>query len=338
MRPLLLPANRSPSLHRGSGRLAAFRGLPDDDRLAEEWLASTTPRSGQAPAGLTVLPDGRLLRAAIAADPFGWLGLDHLERHGPDPAMLLTLVDAGGRTPLHVHPGRDVPCRRPAPSAGGTAAWVVVEAEPDAAVQLGFRREVDAGELACWVEGQQVESMLSATNRVPVQAGDALLCPAGVPHAVGPGVLLLEFREATDLSVLLERAGPGDDGPGGGHLGLDRDAALAAVDRGRWAADRIAAELRGPAAGRPVRDGVRSLLPPAADGAFRAERVQASPRVLLDAGFAVLVILAGSGLLAWAADDDLLEVSAGDAVLVPHAAGAYRIEGPLTAIRCRPAA
>ena len=46
--------------------------------------------------------------------------------------------------------------------------------------------------------------MLAALHEVPVQAGDAVLVPAGTLHAIGGGILLLELQEPTDLSVLVE--------------------------------------------------------------------------------------------------------------------------------------
>ncbi len=114
---------------------------------------------------------------------------------------------------------------------------------------------------------QDVERLLAATNRVPVAAGDALLCPAGMPHAIGAGILLLELQEPTDFSVLLEWEGfalTADDAT----LGLPLDVALECVDRGRCGPERLA-QLRG----RP--DAVGSLLPAEADGFFVAERVGA---------------------------------------------------------------
>ena len=113
-------------------------------------------------------------------------------------------------------------------------------------------------------------------------AGDAIFVPAGTPHAIGEGILMVEVQEPTDLSVLLEWDGfelTEDDG----HLGLGWDTALEALDRSAWDEARVDA-LRGPGAGR-------SLLPPAADPWFRAERVRGGDE--LDAGFSILVGLAG---------------------------------------------
>ncbi|MDI5941475.1 carbohydrate kinase, partial [Micromonospora sp. DH15] len=199
---------------------------------------------------------------------------------------------------------------------GKTEAWVIVSARPDAYVHLGFARDVAADELAGWVAGQQVDRMLAATNRIPVAAGDAILCPAGLPHAIGDGILLVEVQEPTDYSVLLEYEGFGLTE---GHLGLGYDLALSCVDRGAWTPARLAG-LRG--------DGAR-LLPEAADEFFAAHRVRGGDR--LAQGFAVLVVVAGAGRLTGERDD--VPVRRGDTLLVPYAAGPLRLDGAVEAIR-----
>src|SRR5918999_1101721 len=96
----------------------------------------------------------------------------------PDTGILVKLLAAGQRLPLHVHPDRHFAHEHLASPYGKTEAWVIVSAEPDAVVHLGFARDVSPGELAAWVREQDVDAMLAATNRVPISAGDALLCPA----------------------------------------------------------------------------------------------------------------------------------------------------------------
>src|SRR5206468_12724416 len=54
---------------------------------------------------------------------------------------------------------------------GKTEAWFVLEAEPDAAVHLGWREDVDPAELAERRDRQDSAWMLSRMNRVPVRAG-----------------------------------------------------------------------------------------------------------------------------------------------------------------------
>jgi mannose-6-phosphate isomerase len=318
MEPVLLAANLPSTFYRGSGGIARFRGSPDLPPRPEDWVASTTTRFGSSSAGLSALPSGRLLRDAIADSPERWLGPAHVDRYGADPAILVKLLDAGERLPVHVHPDRRFATAHLASPYGKTEAWVILEAAPDAVVYLGFSRAVGFSELVDWVVGQRIDSMLAATNSVPVRAGDSVLVPAGLPHAIGAGVLLVEVQEATDFSVVLEASRFGLD-EAAAFAGLPRELALSCVDRRSWAPSRVAS-LR--------RDRGARLLPDAADEFFRAER--ASTGSVLDAGFSVVVVTSGRGTLG------ALAVAAGDTVVVPYAAGALRVSGDVSAIRLRP--
>ncbi|HEV7184930.1 MAG TPA: carbohydrate kinase, partial [Leifsonia sp.] len=106
LRPLILSTNRPAArFYAGGAQIDAFRSLPaGDDHTPEDWVASTTPVRGQAPAGLSILPDGTLLLDAVIQDPEGWLGADHVARWGPDAMILVKLLDAGQRLPVHAHP------------------------------------------------------------------------------------------------------------------------------------------------------------------------------------------------------------------------------------------
>ncbi|GAA2355533.1 class I mannose-6-phosphate isomerase [Dactylosporangium salmoneum] len=304
-------ANQPETFYRGAGRIAEFRNLPALPDRPEDWVGSVTSRFGLAPSGLSTLADGRVLAEAIAADPRWWLGPQRA-----DTGVLVKLLDAGQRLPLHVHPDRTFANAHLATPYGKTEAWVIVSARPDAYVHLGFARDVEAAELAGWVQGQKTDEMLAATNKVPVATGDAILCPAGLPHAIGDGILLVEVQEPTDFSVLLEYEG---FGIADGHLGLGYDLALQCVDRGAWTPSRLDG-LRGTAA---------RLLPEAADEFFAARRLRGGDRV--EQGFSVLVVVAGAGRLTGEQDD--LPVRRGDTLLVPHAAGPLLLEGQVETIR-----
>jgi mannose-6-phosphate isomerase len=104
MKPLLLPANTPPQFYRGGRYLAELWGtrLPDRYR-PEDWVASPVPRFGESSIGLTVLTDGRTLVDALAADPEAWLGPAHVAEYGAHPALLVKLLDAGERLPVHCH-------------------------------------------------------------------------------------------------------------------------------------------------------------------------------------------------------------------------------------------
>jgi mannose-6-phosphate isomerase len=270
--------------------------------------------------GLSRLADGTVLRDAIAADPQAFLGPDHVERWGADPALLVKLLDAGQRLPVHFHPGRRFAREHLGLGFGKTEAWVILEAEPGAEVHVGPREPLDPATVRGWVETQDGDEMLAALQPLLVAAGDAVLVPAGTLHAIGAGILLLELQEPTDLSVLVEWRPFGVD-TGAEHLGLGWDTALEALDR-------EPADLAALSAG-----GDAGLLPPAADPYFRAERVRAGD--VLEASFAILLAVAGEGALRTGAGDEL-ELRRGTTALVPFGAGDSTLTGDVEAIRCLP--
>ena len=95
---------------------------------------------------------------------------------------------------------------------------------------------------ARWVDAQDHDALLGALNPVAVSAGDAVFVPAGVPHAIGDGILIAELQEPTDLSILLEWDGFGIADEQAATLGLGWDVALASVERSA----RDPSPLRGP--------------------------------------------------------------------------------------------
>lgn len=344
--PIPLAANQPARCYRGGAQIAAFRGVPAGGGTApEDWVASTTTLFGEDRAGLSLLPDGRTLRAAIASDPVGFLGPAHVAAFGPETGLLVKLLDAGQRLPVHVHPSRAFAARHVGCRYGKTEAWIVLGTDENGlgggadtapVVYVGLREDVDGDTLADLVSTQDTRALLGLLNPLPVAPGDTILVPAGTPHAIGGGVFVLELQEPTDLSVLLEWSGFGT--AGSAFLGLDPTVALDCVDRAACTGKRLA-ELR---SGRPHRGaGPVRLLPPAADTYFRAELLSArdGEPVAFDAGFGVLVVTFGEGELVTSAGG-ALPVRRGHTVLVPWSAGTAELRGTpaVRAYRCRPPA
>ena len=327
MRPFALPPNQLHRFYRGGGAIARFRGtLSTDEYAPEDWVGATTPMFGQAEAGLSRLEDGRTLRDAISADPEGFLG-----PHRTEAGLLVKLLDAGERLPVHCHPDRAFAARHLGSSYGKTEAWAIIETSGKRpVVALGFREEVEEGELAGWVEHQDVDALYGSLNELAVAPGDVVFVPGGVPHSIGDGILLVELQEPSDFSVLLEWEGFAIDGRAEGNLGIGWDAALAAVDRSAWTADRLSALHRSTPDGERV-----ALLPPEAAHFFGGERLRPSPKLELEPSFSILIVLAGSGRIECA--DGELGLGRGDTALVPHGAGPHTLSGHLDLIRCLPA-
>src|SRR6266498_1672437 len=259
-----------------------YRGGALIDRLRDE-----------PEAGLTRLEDGRLLRDAIRQRPAHW----------GTPDLLVKLLDPVERLPVHAHPDREFARLQLGSEHGKTEAWIVVGTrDNDAEVWLGLKEDVERARYREWIEGQDTERLLGSLHRPVVRPGDIVFVPAGVPHALGAGALIVELQEPTDFSVICEWKGFPID-PENTHLGLGWDRALEAL--------RL--EAFEPELG----------LPDAARAFFQVdERAEPAGR------FAVLLVLEGEGEL------DGQPARAGDAFVIPAAADAFDVHGDLRTLRC----
>lgn len=319
-----LPSNRPPErFYRGGARITAFRNEPPaGEREPEDWIGSTTTIFGDPSLGLSRLPDGRLLRDAVEADPVGWLGPAHVGRWGADLRLLVKLLDAGQRLPVHAHPDDDFAARHLGHAHGKAEAWYILSG---GTVHVGLTRDVDAVELAALVADQDVAALLALLHEVTVSPGDVVWVPPGELHAIGAGVLLLELQQPEDLSILLEWQGFAIDGTLAGHLGLGFDAALRAVTRTARGID----ELRGLVHPAPASG---SVFPAAADAYFRLERIPVDGEAVVAPGFAILVVTRGA-----------LEIGSeaapkGSTLLLPASDGTVTVRGTGELLVARPPA
>jgi mannose-6-phosphate isomerase len=309
--PIVLEANQPRDrFYRGGQRIAQLRGDPPSaPNTPEDWVASTVTVRGHSPVGLTRLPSGELLADAIADDPVSWLGHEHVARFGTDPMMLVKLLDPGQRLPVHAHPDDAFAAHHLGAAHGKVEAWFILEPGD---VWLGLHDDIDRGTLAALVDEQEVESLLGLLNRVSVKKHDVVFVPAGVLHAIGEGVVLVEVQQPEDLSILLEWHGFELDGRADGHLDIGFDIALTAVET----------------AARDPRSLIAAHL--ASDEFFRLDSFTGAFSAELAAAYSVVAIADGHATLG------SLSLRRGATVLIPHSAGALTLEGAGTALVIRP--
>lgn len=333
MHPRTMAPNLIEHFYRGGDRIAALRGIEQTSEFQpEEWLAATVTRDGETVSGLARTTDGELLRDLVQADPKAWIGEDHGDAWRPgDTGLLVKLLDARQRLPVHVHPERAFSRSHLDCPYGKTEAWFVLDAEPGSALHLGWREPVDPDELDRRRDAQDSEWMLSRMNRIEAHRGMGVLVPAGTVHAIDEGLFVAEVQEPTDFSVLLEwsvTTASRDES----HLGLGFETVMGSVSKSPTSGlDALVhrADLDVPAVG------VSRLLPERADAYFRLDRVgpptgQGSPPAAgphpegIDAGFAVLLALADSAIRS--TSGETLTVPRGEVVALPSAFGAWQAQ------------
>lgn len=300
----------------GGRRLADFLGksIPKGKPIGESWELADHPH------GRSVVADGPLagktLRWVLERHGKAVLGRDELARGGAARfGVLAKFIDATDRLSVQVHPADDYAAAHHEGESGKTECWIVVHAEPGAWVIDGLRKGVARDEFEAAVAKGKVEGLLTVR---PVKAGDFVWIPAGRVHAAGPGLLLAEVQQNSDVTYRVYDWG---------RAGLDgRPRALhlaEALDTIRFAGDEASAGGRGRTAdetGLAIENLVDSH-------AFSLSRIRLDgrPWAADTAGaYVALVTLAGSARLV--TGDGALTVRAGDTVLVPADAQEYVFE------------
>ena len=113
--------------------------------------------------------------------------------------LLVKLLFPNEKLSVQVHPD-DAQAKTFGEVRGKTECWYVLEAEPGAAVALGLKDGAGKEQVAAALANGTMESLM---EWVPVSVGDMLFVDAGTVHAIGPGVVLLETQQTSDVTYRL---------------------------------------------------------------------------------------------------------------------------------------
>mgnify|MGYP000603148781 CR=1 FL=1 len=330
IKPQKLASNQFDHFYKGGYRIGALRHGPGGPMRPEEWIGSMTTRFGEKTMGLSTLNDGSFLRDSVIANPEAWLGAEHLNAFGASTELLMKLLDPDQRLPVHYHPNKKFAKEHLALNHGKTEAWIILEAPDQAEVGLGFSTELKKPEVAKMVDARDSVGLLASLQKFKVKAGDTVFVPAGVPHAIGAGIFVLELQEPTDLSALLEWNDFAVDGVKDGHLGLGFDTVLDAL---RYTPIEKAEADKLVFANRLFTQTDASVFTDVANPYFRADYLTGKESKI-GAGFSIFLTLDGSGNIAFESAP-AMEIQKGDAILIPHSAGGWTLNGA-SGVVCRP--
>lgn len=150
---------------------------------------------------------GRTLGALAAAEGEAFLGRRPLRRTGLRVPLLIKLLDCRDWLSVQVHPDDAEAVKLEGPEQfGKTEAWHILEADPQAEIIVGMRPGVSAPELAQAVRAAATgsipgrEGLLPLMHSVPARSGDTFFIRAGTLHALGPGLLLYEVQQTSDIT------------------------------------------------------------------------------------------------------------------------------------------
>lgn len=112
--------------------------------------------------------------------------------------LCVKLIDAHDCMPLRVHPGDTVAEER-YDHLGKKKFWYILEAEPNARVMIGFRKNTDSG---VFYEACSNGTAANLLNIITPRKGSVILIEPGTVHAA-EGVLILEISQSSPLDFCL---------------------------------------------------------------------------------------------------------------------------------------
>lgn len=217
-RPLKLLENRVWRLYKGGGILDTFFGKKEmsDGHYPEDWIGSTviannsneSPKVEEGLSFIYVKGEKRSLESVLQQNAEELLGREHLSKYGANLGVLIKLLDAAIRLPIQVHPTRELAQKYFNSPYGKTEAWIVLDTRDINGIEpyilLGFREGMSREAFKEIIKNKEFGVVEQYLNRIPIKKGDVYLIEAGIPHAIGPGIFLLEIQEPTDITLRAE--------------------------------------------------------------------------------------------------------------------------------------
>jgi mannose-6-phosphate isomerase len=121
------------------------------------------------------------------------------EKTGETFPLLIKFIDSRDWLSIQVHPDDEL-ARKRNMANGKTEMWYVLDAEKDAQLIAGFKGKITQKEYVDYLHQNNLPEIM---NFETVKAGDVFFMPAGLVHALGPGVLLTEIQQTSDATYRL---------------------------------------------------------------------------------------------------------------------------------------
>jgi mannose-1-phosphate guanylyltransferase/mannose-6-phosphate isomerase len=180
----------------GGTRLRDIYGKKCDyEVIAESWELSTH-KAGQSMVA-TGKNQGLMLGEYIARfgrKILGWK-CEPYERF----PLLIKFIDSRESLSIQVHPGDDYALQKE-DEYGKNELWYIVDCEPDSYLYCGFSKDTDEEEVRRRIENGTLPEIL---NRIPVKKGESYFIETGTVHAIGPGVLVCEIQQSSNVTYRL---------------------------------------------------------------------------------------------------------------------------------------
>jgi mannose-6-phosphate isomerase len=142
---------------------------------------------------------GKSLTELINEYPNEILGTAVYERFGKQFPLLFKYLDAREDLSIQVHPNDELAKVRHN-SFGKTEMWYVTQADEDARIIVGFKKDSSREE---YLEHLNNKTLISILDDVKAKPGDVFFLETGTVHAIGAGLVIAEIQQTSDITYRL---------------------------------------------------------------------------------------------------------------------------------------
>lgn len=169
----------------------------DPDHIGESWILSDMGDDESVVSEGFL--EGNTLEDVLETYLGDLVGDGVYDRYRNQFPLLIKLLDINDRLSVQVHPDDTVASQR-YDSYGKKECWYVLEADPDAVIWLGFKKDVTAAELYQACKEGTADRLL---NEFHPKKGECYLINPGTVHAAGGGLVIAEVQQSSDVTLRL---------------------------------------------------------------------------------------------------------------------------------------
>ena len=288
-----------------------------EEHIGEAWMSGSECVFADGPYA------GKKLGEAWPVMPREWRG--SAVARGDLFPLLVKLIFPEEKLSVQVHPDDEYAAKheQAAGGRGKTEMWYAIDAKQGAEVMVGLKEGVTAERFRRAIGEGTAENCLKSVAVLP---GDAIFVPAGTAHTIGPGLVLCEIQEHSDLTYRVYDYDRRDAQGRARELHIEK--ALEVIRFGEQRGGKVA-----PA--RIVRGGTTETYF-AACRYFATEKWEFSQRVAGATSperFELLIFLTGAGRMGWG--NESVAYFPAQVWILPAALGAYELrpESPTSLLR-----
>jgi mannose-6-phosphate isomerase len=167
------------------------REMPKGKRIGESWELADLPDDK------SIIVTGEFanqtLESVIRKYPKEITGSKEFELPFP---LLAKFLDCGEVLSVQVHPD-EAACKRLGMGNFKAECWYIVRARPGTMIYIGLKEGVTRERFSKAIKDRTVDQAL---KKIEVKPGQCYYLPAGIPHAIGAGLLVAEIETPSDTT------------------------------------------------------------------------------------------------------------------------------------------